>query len=111
MRWLLGCMLLFCAAVAVDLAGRLGGPPPGRALLVGRIVDRGGHGLDGAQVELRGPTGGDPVRRLTASKEGGFAFRDLVPGDYLLGLPAARGGSVGCARRLWLRPWQTETVV
>jgi hypothetical protein len=111
MRWLLGCLLLFCAAIAVDLAGRLGGSPPGRALLVGRIVDRDGRGLAGAQVELRGPAGAGIVRRLAASADGGFAFGDLVPGSYLLSVRNPGNGLAGAVRSIWLRPWQVETLV
>jgi hypothetical protein len=111
MRWLLGCLLLFGAAVAVDHAGRASAPAPGRALLVGRIVDRAGRGLEGAQVELRGPPEVGVVRRLATGAGGGFAFGDLVPGTYLLSVRNPGDGGPGAARRIWLRAWQAEAVV
>ena len=111
MRWLLGCLLVFGAAVAVDHVGRAGAPAPGRALLVGRIVDSAGRGLEGAQVELRGPPDVGVVRRLPTRAGGSFAFGDLGPGTYLLSVRNPGDGGSGAARRIWLRPWQVEAVV
>jgi hypothetical protein len=111
MRWLLGCLLLFGAAVAVDHAGCAGAPAPGRALLVGRVVDRAGRGLEGAQVELRALPDVGIVRHLATGAGGGFAFGDVVPGIYRVSVLKPGDGGPGAARRIWLRPWQAEAVV
>jgi alpha-glucoside transport system permease protein len=58
---------------------RPGGGRPG-------VVERQEVGLPGVTVEIRGP---DESRTATTAADGTFAFEDLPPGDYRLGIGAA----------------------
>ena len=60
-------------------------PPRGTGVIAGRIVEGDStRGVAGATVTLAGPTGVTPPqsRRVVATADGGFLFRDLVPGNH-----------------------------
>jgi alpha-glucoside transport system permease protein len=48
------------------------------------VVERGEVGLPGVKVEIQGPEGDS--RSATTAADGTFAFEDLPPGDYRLGI-------------------------
>jgi alpha-glucoside transport system permease protein len=49
------------------------------------VVEQGEVGLPGVTVEISGPSG---TRSATTAVDGGFAFTDLDPGDYRVGVGA-----------------------
>jgi iron complex outermembrane receptor protein len=54
--------------------------------ITGRITDQNGAGVSGAEVQLRSRTG--PELSAITDDKGGFGFRDLVSGDYVLEVKA-----------------------
>jgi hypothetical protein len=61
--------------------------------ITGRVHDQSGKGIPSATVIMSGPSGA----RTTTDTQGQFAFRDLVPGDYVV---TAQSGDLSAATQV-----------
>jgi len=94
--------------VAVAMAAPASAAPDGSAVVKGRVIDVGGHGVASVSVTVQGPRLPAP-RTTTSGAEGEFRF-EALPAPATYQVSATRGDQQKGVRRVSLEPGVTKTV-